>query len=207
MTGVFTEISGLDDAEAFFKSVPKVAAQAASIAINDTITRKGLQHLQAEILGEVNFPKGYLKGDRFGPTRFAKPNNLEGVITARKRATSLARFAAPGTALGSATRTGVRIKVSSTGGSTYMRNAWLVRLRKGASLTEDQYNVGLAVRVRPGERISGKYTSHQSWLAPNVALLYGPSVEQVFNGVAEDSAPEILELLAQQFNRQLERLL
>lgn len=203
---VTTTLEGLEAAELYFESVPKIAARAARLAINDTISRKGMQVIQAEILDQVNFPKGYLKGDRLAIAQYATESNLEGVIRARKRATSLARFASPGTPLGSQTRQGVRVAVRN-GGSAYLRNAWLVRLKKGASLSEDGYNVGLAVRVKPGDTISGKYSTHKSWLVPgSVALLYGPSVEQVFSDVAEQTGPEILDLVATEFFRQFERL-
>lgn len=203
---VTTELEGLDDAVLYFESAPKIAARAARLAINDTISRKGLKVIQNEMLDQVNFPKGYLKGDRLGVVQYASESNLEGVIRARKRATSLARFASAGTPIGSQARQGVRVAVRN-GGSAFLRNAWLVRLRKGASLTEDQYNVGLAVRVQPGDKIAGKYSAHQSWLVPgSVALLYGPSVDQVFSDVAEDTGPEILDLVATEFFRQFERL-
>lgn len=203
---ISTELDGLDDAMLYFETAPKIAARAARLAINDTISRKGLKVIQNEMLDQVNFPKGYLKGDRLGVVQYATESRLEGVIRARKRATSLARFAAPGTPLGSSARSGVRVSVRN-GGSAFLRNAWLVRLRKGASLTEDQYNVGLAVRVKPGDKIDGKYSAHQSWLIPGtVALLYGPSVDQVFSDVAEDTGPEILDLLGKEFFRQFERL-
>jgi hypothetical protein len=44
------------------------------------------------------------------------------------------------------------------------------------------------VRLKPGEQaVMGKKTTHQSWLVPGrVALLYGPSVDQVFRQVADD---------------------
>ena len=94
------------------------------------------------------------------------------------------------------------------GQSAYLRSAWLVRLRKGASLTEDNYNVGLAVRVKPGDTIAGKHSKHTAWLNPEhtVALLYGPSVDQVFRDVADDNGPKLLNLVANEFFRNFERL-
>jgi len=128
------------------------------------------------------------------------------VILARKRATSLARFAAPGTPLGLRKGSSVTVQVKR-GSRTVLRNAWLVRLRRGASMSEDNFNVGLAVRLKPGESLGNKKSAHKSWLIPNqVALLYGPSVNQVFDDVAESQGPEILNLVATEFFRQFDRL-
>ena len=88
-----------------------------------------------------------------------------------------------------------------------LKNAWLERLNKGASLTEDNYNVGLAVRLKPGERLLNKRATHKSWLVKDkVALLYGPSVDQVFSSVADDVIPEMGELMSTEFFRQFARL-
>lgn len=193
------------DAISYFENLPAVATKAAQLAINDVARRGGLKLIRNEILDQVSFPRDYLTGDRLAITQFATSTKLEAVITARKRATSLARFA-PGQSLGSKARLGVRVAVG-TGKSTVLRKAWLVRLRRGASLTEDNYNIGLAVRVRPGETIKNKKGTHQSWLVPNsVALLYGPSVDQVFREVSGDVAAPIGSLVTDEFFRQFSRL-
>lgn len=207
MTGVVSEFEGLDEAESYFRAMPKRSARAARLAINQTITRSGMKTVQDEMYDQIAFPKGYLKdGDRLRVARYATEANLLGVIAGRKRATSLARFAAPGTPLGSKARAGVQVTVRR-GQSIMLRNAWLVRLNKGASLTEDNFNVGLAVRVGDGESVTGKFSKHQSWLIPgSVALLYGPSVDQVFADVAEEKGPEVLNQVADEFFRQFERM-
>ena len=203
---VVSEFDALGDAEDYFKRMPGRSKKAARLAINQTISRAGMKLVQDEMYEQVAFPKGYLKGDRLNVAKYATESNLVGIIRGRKRATSLARFASPGTPLGSKANAGVRVMVRS-GKSTFLKNAWLVRLKKGASLTEDQFNVGLAVRIEPGQSLVGKLSAHQSWLIPgSVALLYGPSVDQVFSDVAEESGPEILNLTADEFFRQFERL-
>lgn len=206
---LFTEIVGLDRIQDYFKRMPDVTAQAASLAINRTIHREGLKDIQTNMYKEVAFPNNYLKGDRLRVSQNATKTNLEGIIIARKRATSLARFAAPGTPIGSVRGTHGTVSVTvKSGNTTRLRDAWLVRLRKGKSLSEDQYNVGLAVRVKPGDSINNKSSAHQAWLNPDhtVALLYGPSVDQVFRDVREKSAPAILEAMAVEFFRQFDRL-
>lgn len=204
---IVSEFVGLRDIEDYFRNVPEVTTKAARLAINTVINRGGLKLIQDTMMNQVAFPNGYLKGDRLRVSKLATEKNLEGAIIARKRATSLARFAAAGTQIGSKGNSGVRVMVRN-GKSVQLRNAWLVRLRKGKSLTEDQYNVGLAMRVKPGDSIAGKHSVHQAWLNPQhtVALLYGPSVDQVFSDVAEDVGPQILDMVASEFFRQFERL-
>jgi hypothetical protein len=93
------------------------------------------------------------------------------------------------------------------GKTTYLKNAFLVKLNKGASFSEDHYNLGLAVRLSAGEALANKRTQHKSWLVPGrVALLYGPSVDQVFAEVADKVAPTIGDLVAAEFHRNFARL-
>lgn len=203
---VVSTFEGLDDVQAYFKASPKRTAQAARLAINTTLSRKGMKLVQDEMYDQVAFPKNYLKGDRLMVSKFARETDLEGVILGRKRATSLARFAAPGTPIGSRRGGGVEVTVSR-GVKTFIRGAWLIKLKRGASLTEDNFNVGLAIRLGENERVVGKFSSHNSWLIRNqVALLYGPSVNQVFNDVAEEQGPKVLDLVAQEFRRQFDRI-
>jgi hypothetical protein len=43
-------------------------------------------------------------------------------------------------------------------------------------------------------------------LAPNVFLLYAPSVDQVFRSVAETETPAVLDMMGNEFFRQFARL-
>lgn len=207
---VGVEINALSDAIRLFERIPEVTGKAASIAINQTLSRGGLNLARRTILDQVAFPRDYLSGDRFGISQYATPNNLEGAIVGRKRATSLARFAQGGVVGRQAG--GVKVTVRN-GQGTQLRNAWLVRLKAGASLAEDAYNIGLAVRVKPGDSIVGKKSVHKSWLVKpdatrgGVALLYGPSVDQVFRDVADDIAEPVGEMVSDEFFRQINRLL
>jgi len=197
------EVEGLESLQMSLRTMPQVTKKAAKLAINTVAQRSGMTLIKRTMESEIDFPSGYLNGDRLKVTKLANENNLEAVIEGRKRATSLARFAAGSAINGKA---GVTVKVKK-GRSTFLKRAWLVKLRKGASMTEDQYNVGLAVRVNAGERIVDKRTTHQSWLVPGkVALLYGPSVDQVFRSVADETTPEIAQLLNNEFTRQFLRL-
>lgn len=206
---VETELIGLENLQEFFRSTPGIFKKAARLAINQVVTRGGMKAISNEMYDQIAFPRGYLKGDRLRVSQYAKESNLEAVIIARHRPTSLARFAAPGTPMGTIPGVNSSVKVSvKNGSSTRLRNAWLIRLRRGASLTKDQYNVGLIMRVKEGDRIGGKHDMHQAWFNPEqtLALLYGPSVDQVFKDVAGDQSRPILDMLATEFFRQYERL-
>lgn len=202
---VRTEIVALDQALDYFRRVPDISARSARLAINSVANRGAIKLARERIYEEAAFPKGYLNGDRLQVTKLAKESDLEAIITGRKRATSLARFAS-GQAIGSQSRSGVRVTVRR-GSSVHLRKGWLVRLKRGTSLTEDNYNVGLAIRIRPGERVVGKHSAHRSWLVQDsVALLYGPSVDQIFRNVAPEIADEIGGMVAAEFFRQFDRL-
>lgn len=198
---------GLEKAIEYFKRAPDIATTAARIAINDVASRGALSLARREISMQINFDPSYLKGDRLGVVKKASNADLSAVIRARQRATSLARFAAPGQPLGQNRAVGgVRVRVKK-GQSSVMRSAWLVRLRSGKSLTDDNFNVGLAMRLKPGESIPGKKSVHKAWLIPNeVALLYGPSVDQVFRDVAGDIADPVADMVSSEFFRNFIRL-
>jgi hypothetical protein len=192
----------LEGLATYFRTAADAAVPAMRMAINDVATRGGMALIREEMTDQIAFPRGYLTGDRIGVTKRATNASLEAVITGRKRATSLARFTSARTIN---QKGGVSVRVSR-GRTTYLKQAWLVRLKKGASLDEDNYNIGLAVRLRPGEKLNKK-TVHQSWLvAGQVALLYGPSVDQVFQEVAGDVVDPISEMVQDEFFRQFARL-
>lgn len=197
------EIFGLDEWDKMIRSAPKDVLTSARLAINTVAGRSGLALIRRAMTDQIAFPTGYLGGDRLSVASYAQPNKLEATIRARGRATSLARFA-QGSGLGSKTGVTVRVKKGRT---TTFTKGWLVRLKRGASLTEDNYNIGLAVRVNPGESIVNKRSTHQSWLVKGkVALLYGPSVDQVFRTVADDVEDELAGMVKSEFYRQFERL-
>ena len=153
--------------------------------------------MRADIESQVAFPNGYLKTDgRLSVTRKARQDSLEAVITARDRPTSLARFAA-GQTPESTRKGGVTVQVKR-GKNTHMKRAFMVRLKNG--------NIGLAVRLKQGETLANKSYGKPVMLAKNVYLLYGPSVDQVFQTVAEESLPEIGNMVSKEFYRQFTRL-
>jgi hypothetical protein len=187
------------DTAAFINHLPDVVEKAAQLSINQVATRGGLSLIKNDILEHIRFPKDYLTSDRLAVTQKAKPGQLEAVIGARERPTSLARFASPGTPIGSRLKSGVHVQVAARGGSTAFNKAWLVRLKNG--------NVGLAMRLTDGKPFDNKNKAVTSWLIPDkVALLYGPSVDQVFRTTSEKVAAPIATMVTTEFFRQFERL-
>lgn len=204
-TRLSIEAKGIKDYQRFLELAPAITTRAARLAINDTARFGGLKLIQKSIYAQVNFPAGYLEDpSRLRVSQLASDNKLEAIISARARATSLARFA------GSSpfpTPRGAGVTVTVNPGSPrVMKGAFLVRLRRGASFTDDNYNLGLAIRLKPGERVINKNTQSTVQLGHNVEVLYGPSVDQVFRDVAVEQADAIGAMLGAEFIRQFTRL-
>jgi hypothetical protein len=185
--------SALDDLKDYFEALPEIANEAAFLAVNDS-ARDTLPAARRAMTSQINFPSGYLSTERLGISKKATRNTLEAVISGRDRPTSLARFARGATPENSRGRP-LSVEVKS-GQRTRLRRAFLVRLRNG--------NIGLAVRLPPGQTLQNSEKAVR--LDNNVYLLYGPSVDQVFRGVAEDLAPDISANVSRNFLRQFARL-
>lgn len=197
------EVGAIKALDAYLAAAPRVTLEAASLAMNDVTGGSGLTRYKKAISSQVGFPPGYLNdAEKFGQTGFASPTRLETKISARQRATSLARFVQGG----DVGTVGARVSVKA-GRSISLKKAFLVRLRSGTSLDDDNFNLGLAVRIKPGQTIRNKTdTSRMVHLAKNVFLLYGPSVDQVFRSVAETETPKVLDDMENEFFRQFARL-
>lgn len=199
------DFTALEDMQQYIEAFPKAAPEAARIALNDVAEGEGLAVYRKAIEEQVDFGEGYLTSDRLGVTSKATNANLAVAITGRQRATSLARFARGQTVAGTR-RGGVRVKVSKQGGGSVMERAWLVRLNKGSARDRDNFNIGLAIRLEPGERLRNKREVRSVQLDDNVYLLYGPSVDQVFRDVAITDTPPVLAKIGDEYFRQLFRL-
>jgi hypothetical protein len=188
--------NALAETQRFFEQMPDIAEQAAVFAINTVATREALPEIRKTMRSQIEFPGGYLEsGDRLTVARKAAKGRMEAVIRGRDRATSLARFRAPGQTPQN-TR-GFPIKLAVKRGQTALvKRGFLVTLRNG--------NIGLAVRLKKGETLKNSDKAVQ--LANNVYLLYGPSVDQVFRSVAGDVAPAIKDSVTTEFFRQFARL-
>ncbi len=197
------EFDALTDLENYMSAYPAATKEAARIALNDVSEDEGLATYRKAIESEVDFPDGYITTDRLGVRSRATNDRLAVEISGRQRATSLARFARAGQTVQSTRRKGVRVKVSKQGGGALMERAWLVNLRRGNA---DGGNIGLAIRLEPGERLRNKREVRSVQLDQNVFLLYGPSVDQVFRDVSVTETPPVLDKIGNEFFRQLFRI-
>lgn len=190
----------------FLAAQPEATRTAARIAINDVTGRKAVPRMRRAMREEVNFPKGYLEDpDRFGQTKKATNADLTAAITARFRPTSLARFS-DDSPEGARRTGGVRVKVNASGAGKRIEGAFFVRLRRGAD-KQDGFNTGIAIRLKPGQTIRGRKKGSQGiQLAPDLYLLYGPSVDQVFREVSVAESPAVADDLQREFIRQFVRL-
>jgi len=191
--------------EKYFDGLPGITTEAARIALNDTARGPALGLARMQMNNEINFPNGYLKGDRLGVSKLASNADLEAVITGRDRATSLARFATSGQVGG---KNGVTVEVGK-GKSRHLKRAFMIKLKSGKTMDGSTFNVGLAIRLAQGETLNNRHlpaNTHASSLGSGVVLLYGPSVDQVFKAVASDIQPDVAKALTNEFFRQFDRL-
>lgn len=192
-------LSVLDDMANVTRGVAKLAQR----AVNKTAERSRTSSAR-RMREQVAFPARYLSGsDGRLELRKASGSGLEASITGRARATSLARFVTSGSVrrAGQARSSTVRVQVAP-GKTIELKRAFLMKLRAGNQPIETQHNLGLAIRLKPGERIRNKHQMIQ--IAKGLYLLYGPSVDQVFRTVAEDEAPEAATFLENEFLRLME---
>jgi hypothetical protein len=202
------QTAGLEKVSAYLRALPQRTSRALAPAINST-TRFAYAESSREIRAQVAFTRPYLgsatAGNRLNVTRWATPNNPEAVITGRKRATSLARFARPGSFTTNAKKRGVVVTVQP-GKPQEMPKAFFIKLRAGSkAVTEDSFNVGIAVRLKPGTTLRNKRAIPFSKKNPDLYILYGPSVDQVFRQVAQTVEPRVTDKLKGEFLRQLAR--
>jgi hypothetical protein len=195
---------GLKDHRRFFERMPEIAMQAARLALNETASGKGMRLLRTSIEEEIDFPKGYVNRDRLFLKKPARNNDLEVVMAARTRPTSLARFVRGGQDVERSRLKGVRVSLKGT--PKAMRGAFLVKLLRGRASIADGFNIGLALRLKDGERVRNKRVMVGTQLDTNLYLLYGPSVDQVFRDVAAEQTPAFLTEVDREFTRQFVRL-
>lgn len=186
-------IDGLENLDAL-ENLPDAIIRKARMAVSKTIDH-GRAISTKQIRQEVNFSASYLTGSNGKLTSAKDLNNLQGSIKARFRPTSLARFAKSKTV----NKAGVTVQVSPTK-TVRMPKAFLVKLPQGAIKTETQFNLGLAVRLKP-EQLGKLNKTHWTKLGRGLYLLYGPSVSQIFEKVADQRSPEIGKYLEDEFLR------
>lgn len=186
-------VTGLNSLEDIYSLDEDIIANA-RMAINRTVDRARTASAK-EMRDQVAFPARYLSGPngRLRVTQRASNTNLQAVVTGRDRPTSLARFASSRDPAATRKQGGVNVTVTP-GKTKFMRGAFLMRLNNN--------NLGLAIRLKEGERINNK--ARMTRIGAGLYLLYGPSVDQVFQSVSEEQAPKAADFLEAEFLRLME---
>lgn len=164
-------------------------------SVNATL-KEGKRLAAREMEDQVNFPRGYLTGEngRLSIAQFATRNDMLGVLRGRDRPTSLARFITGGARTTGARRGGVNVEVTP-GIVKPFKTAFLMRLRSNT--------LGLAIRTRDHKPPTSAYKPKE--IAPGLWLLYGPSVDQVFNETRDMIKPHLEEFMKDRFETLLEK--
>lgn len=193
---------GIEEQLRRFAHMPEVAEEAARIAVNDTAAlarRTGKKEIQKQVALKSSYLDENLK-----VTKFATNADLEATVSGRERPVSLARYALGAPRFGKQGGKSVKVKVAGDGSTKEIPSAFYIKLRSGKTLDADNFNVGLAVRLKPGERIANK--RRMVSFGGGLYLLYGPSVAQVFDDVAVEIEPVLSAHMVAEFVRQFERL-
>ena len=150
--------------------------RSASRALNTTAKRQRTEAAR-RVRRQVSFPANYLSPTGNRPRLYvskqANPASLQTRITGRFRPTSLTRFLLNRPS----PRDRRAVLQVAPGRRTVIPRAFLIPLRQGNVRTDEKFNRGLAIRLRPGERLYNKHRAVR--LRGNLYLLYGPSVQQV----------------------------
>ena len=173
--------------------VPAQVRKAAMRAVNKATT-KGRTASGRAIRDRVNLSAGYLTGaeGRLTMSKAASQANLEREITGRRRPTSLARYV-----VGGSKKNGARVKVLKAGGAKYIKRGFVMKLRSGASESD---NRGLAIRTDGGAP-AGSFKAKK--INDNLWLVYGLSVDTLFRRVIDEVSPGIADDMEAEFWRQL----
>lgn len=203
MSLLTVDLSGLKNLDKYLLAAP----EAATAAMRDTING-GIKFAYAEasrqIRAEVNLPQDYIgsvaQGNRLKITAYASPDKLLAMISASTRAVSLARF------VKSSARGAVTVEVKP-GQTRLMKSAFLIKLRQGKNpVTDDQFNLGLAIRLKPGQTVfNKKQVVEFDKSKPGLYLLYGPSVDQVFQQARSKIEAAVQSWVEGEFPRQMSR--
>lgn len=205
---VFLETSGIKEYVRYLEQFPNIVPRAAKLALNQTAERKGLKLAREQMIRQVAFPSGYLYPPRFEVSQKATEGSLLATITGQFTPTPLGRFS-PSQRSRFLTARKHNRKVSRPKIRVEVKPGHIVELPRAFLLTLRNGNVGLGIRLRPGETLQHTIGAKVITKGPlrGVALLYGPSVDQVFRSVAADISPDLVLELDSEFLRQFLRLL
>jgi hypothetical protein len=205
---VFIETSGIRDYIRYLEQFPVIVPRAAKLALNQTAERKGLKLSRERMIAQVAFPTGYLYPPRFEVSKKATEGSLLATIRGQFTPTPLGRFSSGQRARFVSARKHGR-KVSRPTIRVEVKPGHVVELPRAFLLTLRNGNIGLGIRLRPGETLLHSIGAKRIVGGPlnGVYLLYGPSVDQVFRSVAAEISEPLMVELESEFLRQFLRML
>ncbi len=193
--------------------MPGIVTKASVMAVNEG-ARYGRAAALREMNSQVKLGKKYLGDNLLIKKAQGNVGEIRAVLTGVQRPVSLARYATPSarsaflSAKKQPKKLKVQVRTDRAGG--ILKKAFFVRLRSGREFSETHFNVGLAIRLKPGQQVQGRHISGKPMAktgsSASVFLLYGPSVDQVFRTVREDVSPDIAQRVRTEFGRQFKRL-
>lgn len=189
-------IEGFSETIQDVSELPGRVKRAALRAVNRA-TQRARTEANRKMREQIAWTASYLN-DKLS-IKLATGETLEGVVGAVFRPTSLARFAS-----GSKTpwTKPMSLHVDAARYKPTKGAMLFVPLKAGSGpITEDNRNIGLAIRLKPGEKLTGKYNMKP--FSKGLYLLYGPSSAQVFYTVAQDIMPDVADFLGDEFTRQM----
>ena len=188
-----------------FENLSEENREAARIALNYAADRARTRSAAA-VRSQLALPARYVSPSEGRLTVSARATNsdLQATVSAQARPTSLARFVSKKHKPYIPHDAKVEIK---PGVARYIRNARFVKLRQGSGTTDTNFNMGLAIRTKNGQRPSGAYRPVQ--MRNGMWLLYGPSVSQALlslrdTGIWPDMTEEVLNNIMREYYRQLD---
>lgn len=193
-------IEGLSEAYTELESLPDRVKVAARRAVNRA-TSRAKTAASRQMRDQIAWTASYLDGKLSVKLANESDSNPEGVVGAVFRPTSLARFA---TGAKTPWKYAKQLHVGAAKYAPTNGRMLFVPLKAGkAAISEDQMNIGLAIRLKEGDTIKGKYNMKP--ISNGLYLLYGPSAAQVFFTVAKDIIPDVEQWLGDEFTRQMNR--
>jgi hypothetical protein len=191
-------IEGLSDVATDIEDLPERTKRAAQIAVN-TAARRARTAASRAMRDQIAWSASYLDGKL--SIKLAGQGEFESSIGAVFRPTSLARFA---TGSKQPWKPARQLHVGAGRFTSGNGQMIFVPLKRGSGpITEDNMNIGLAVRLKDGDTVKAKYRMKP--FGKGLYLLYGPSSAQVLFTVAEDISPDVAQWVSDEFERQMNR--
>lgn len=185
-------VTGMNEALAMLRSVDAESRSALSKAINAVADETHDLAVQ-KIMSQVALSASYVKSRLYISQR-ASVDDPTAVISGRVRSTQLRRYQGKQLYVrakmpGKKRLAGTSVKVKAGGATKVLKHAWVMKLKYGDIDAKMGRTHGIVQRTGSGRN--------------DYRVLYGPSVDQVWNDVKDDVRPLIEPRLAVEFLKQL----